>query len=547
MISANGGLPAHRYTPQVTPRWPRGSEPASSVWVCVFGLGFRLRPATPGWGVGLCVCFACIQPLLATGARCGCVCLGSVFGCAPPLLAGVLGCVCAPLAPSHSWPRVRGVGVCVWARVLAAPRHSWLGCWAVCVLRLQAATPGHGCVVWVCVFGLGFWLRPATPGWGVGLCVCSACKQPLLATGARCECVCLGSGFGCAPPLLAGVLGCVPAPLAPRHSWPRVRGMGVCVWARVLAGPRNSWLGCWAVCVLRLQAATPGHGCAVWVCVFGLGFRLCPATPGWGVGLCACSACSQPLLPRVRGVGVCVWAWVSAAPRHSWLGCWAVCVLRLHPATPGHGCAVWVCVFGLGFWLRPATPGWGVGLCVCSACTQPLLAVCVLGCCAVRSLSSSLCAVLCFVVLVRLRCAVRVVRAVAGARCCGALPCVVLFPLVCSGAVLGLVARGCLLVPCCGALLSVLLCWWCWFVSFPCVCGAVLRCASCCSVPDASALLLVPRAAACPCVLWCLPGRSAVWWCRSGVLWCLAVLCVVLWCPASKVAPTMICHAPPWT
>ena len=35
MISANGGLPAHRYTPQVTPRWPRGSEPASpgSPWL----------------------------------------------------------------------------------------------------------------------------------------------------------------------------------------------------------------------------------------------------------------------------------------------------------------------------------------------------------------------------------------------------------------------------------------------------------------------------------------------------------------------------------
>ena len=30
MISANGGLPAHRYTPQVTPRLPRGSEPAST-------------------------------------------------------------------------------------------------------------------------------------------------------------------------------------------------------------------------------------------------------------------------------------------------------------------------------------------------------------------------------------------------------------------------------------------------------------------------------------------------------------------------------------
>ena len=30
MISANGGLPAHRDTHQVTQRWPRGSEPASA-------------------------------------------------------------------------------------------------------------------------------------------------------------------------------------------------------------------------------------------------------------------------------------------------------------------------------------------------------------------------------------------------------------------------------------------------------------------------------------------------------------------------------------
>ena len=170
------------------------------------------------------------------------------------------------------------------------------------------------------------------------------------------------------------MLGCVRGPLAPSHSWPRVRGAGVCVWARVSAAPRHSWLGCWAVCVLRLHPATPGHGCAVLVCVFGLGFRLRPATPGWGVGLCAWSACTQQLLAPVRGVGVCVWARLSAAPRHSWLGCWAVCVVRLHPATPGLGCAVWVCVFGLGFRLRPATPGWGAGLCVCSACTQPLLA-----------------------------------------------------------------------------------------------------------------------------------------------------------------------------
>ena len=36
MISANGGLPAHRYTPQVTQRWPRGSEPASSLLAIFF-------------------------------------------------------------------------------------------------------------------------------------------------------------------------------------------------------------------------------------------------------------------------------------------------------------------------------------------------------------------------------------------------------------------------------------------------------------------------------------------------------------------------------
>ena len=552
------------------PLAPSHSWHGCAVWVCVFGLGFRLRPATPGWGVALCACSACSQPLLArvrgvgvcvwarvsaaprhswlgcwavcvlrlhpatpgTGARCGCVCLGSGLGCAPPLLAGLLGCVRAPLTPSRSWhgcavwvcvfglgfrlrpatpgwgvglcvcsactqpllARVRGVCVCVWARVSAAPSHSWLGCWAVCVLRLHPATPGtgarcgcvclgsgfgcappllagvlgcvraplapshswHGCAVWVCVFALGFRLRPATPGWVVGLCVCSACTQPSWHGCAVWVCV-FGLGFRLRPATPGWGVGlCVCSCACSACTQPllaRVRGVGVCVWARFSAAPRHSWLGCRAVCVLCLHPANPGtgaqsgcvclgsglgcappllagmlgcvhaplapshswHGCAVWVCVFGLGFWLRPATPGWGVGLCTCSACTQPLLAGLRGVGVCVWARVSAAPRHSWLGCWAVCVLRLHPATPGtgarcgcvclgsgfgcgppllagllgcvcarvraplapshswHGCAVWVCVFGLGFRLRPATPGWVVGLCVCSACTQPLL------------------------------------------------------------------------------------------------------------------------------------------------------------------------------
>ena len=226
------------------PLVPRQSWLGFQVWVCVLGLGFRLHPATPGWGVGMCVC------------------LSARSACTPAVLAGVF-----------------GVGVCAWARIPAAHRHSWLGCWGVCVF--------------VCALRL----YPATPSWGVW-----------------CDCVCLGSGFGCAPPLLAGVFGCL------------------CVCVRAPPVPRHSWLGC-----------------VVWVCVLGLGFQLRPATPGWGVGVCVClcahSACTPPLL-----AGVC------------WLG--------------------------FGFRLRPATPGWGVGVCVClcarSACTPPLLAgVCGVwvGCC----------------------------------------------------------------------------------------------------------------------------------------------------------------------
>ena len=223
------------------------------------------------------------------------------FGCAPPLLAGGLGCA-GLFARSACTPPllagVCGVGVCAWARVSAAPRHSWLGC-----------------AVWVCVLGLRFRLRPATPGWGVGvLCVLVCALRLYPATpgwGVRCGRVCLGSGYGCAPPLLAGVLGCAcwcahsactPPLLA------GVCGVNVCARARVSAAPRHSWLGC-----------------AVWVCVLGLGFWLRPATPGRGVGVCVCpcvrSVCTPPLLAVVCGVGVCAWAPVLAAPRHSRLGC----------------------------------------------------------------------------------------------------------------------------------------------------------------------------------------------------------------------------------
>ena len=289
-----------------------------------------LYPATPGWGV-----------------MCGCVCLGSGSGCAPPLLAGVLGSVC----------------VCV--RAPLVPRHPWLGC-----------------AVWVGVIGLGFGLRPAAPGRDVGMCVClcacSACTRLILAgvrgvgvcawprfrlrpatpgRGVRVS-VCFGARSASTPPLLAGVY-----------------GVGVCAWARVLAVPGHSWLGCWGVCVfvcvLRLYPAYPGWsprcgsvrlasvsaaprhswpGCSG-LCVFWCALRVYPATPGWGVRcgcvclgsgfgcdrqllagvlvcvcLCARSACTPPLLAGMCGVGVCAWARVSAAPRHSWMGCWGLCV-----------------------------------------------------------------------------------------------------------------------------------------------------------------------------------------------------------------------------
>ena len=121
-----------------------------------------------------------------------------------------------------------------------------------------------------------------------------------------------------------------------------------------------------------------------------------------------------------------------------------------------------------------------------------LCAACVLGCRAVCSLSSLLYAELCFAVLVRLRCAVRVLRTVAGAWCCGGLLCVVLFPLVFCGAMLGLVARGCLLVACFGVGLpvwprSLLPCGWCGLLWCP---ASLCRVLWCCAVAWCCAIVL---------------------------------------------------------
>ena len=230
--------------------------------------------------------------------------------CTPPLLAGVC-----------------GVGVCAWARVSAAPRLSWLGCWGVPVCVLALLVPHHSwlwCAALVCVLGVGFWLRPATPGWGVGVCVCSCAHS---------------AG---APPLLAGK-----------------RVVGWCAWAPASTAPCDSWLGSWSV---RVRAppvpCLSWLRCAVWVCVLGFGFPLRPATSGLGVGVCVClrarPACTPPLL---AGLSWCVCACVRSplVPRHSWLE--FVVFFFVLPGTCS--CAVVRCVLC-------ALPGFlGPGRCCC--------------------------------------------------------------------------------------------------------------------------------------------------------------------------------------
>ena len=303
------------------------ANPGSGVQCrCVPGLKFRLRPAIPGWVVGLCVLVCALRLYPANpgwGVRSACVCLGSGFGCAPQFLAGVLGCVFRCVRSACTPPILAGpcdVGVCAWARISAAPRHSWLGCCGVCCWVLAPPVPRQswlGCAVLVCVLGLGLQLRPAIPRWGVWLCVlvCALCLCPAYpGWGVQYGCMCLGSVFGCTPPFLAGVLGCVclcvrSACIPPVLPW--VCGVGVFAWIRASAVLLHSWLGCPVVCFAVYAPPVPGlpsPGCALWVCALGLGSRLHPAIPGWGIGLsvlvCALHLC--PAYPCLGVLGGCV-------------------------------------------------------------------------------------------------------------------------------------------------------------------------------------------------------------------------------------------------
>ena len=113
--------------------------------MCVFGCGFWLRPANPGWGLWS-------------------VLLGSGFAFTPPLLAGPLGCVC--------------------------------------LCARSGCTQGSGleCAVSVCVVWFRFWLRSTNPGWGVQVCVFVFARHLYNANPVWCLlCVWLIASFGFTP------------------------------------------------------------------------------------------------------------------------------------------------------------------------------------------------------------------------------------------------------------------------------------------------------------------------------------------------------------
>ena len=147
-------------------------------------------------------------------------------------------------------------------------------------------------------------------------------------------------------------------------------------------------------CVSRFSSLPLGAVCCVLCCAVCPWLRCCAAllrvVPPGVVLLCGVLFCCARLVPLL--VVPCPLALPVTLGRCALRRC----VLRCSPVV----CALCCVCFVVVWW--------------CALLFAALLcAVCVLGCCAVCSLSSPLSAVLCFAVLVRLRCAVRVVRAVA--------------------------------------------------------------------------------------------------------------------------------------
>ena len=222
----------------------------------------------------------------------------------------------------------------------------------------------------------------------------------------------------------------------------------------LLCFPPGRWLFPGGCCpppppfrVSRFSSPPLGAVCRVLCCAVFPWVRCCTAlrrvVPSGVVLLCAVLLCCARF-----GAAACCAAPCGAARRPGAL-CFAALCFGVFPRAV---CSV-LCVLCRGVLLRAV-----VRRCaLCCVCPGVL-------CCAFPFLPALCDAVLRCAGAVALCC--RVVRAIVGTWCCGALLCVALFPLVFYGVVLGLVARGCLLVVCFGVGAPVwpcglLFCGWC--------------------------------------------------------------------------------------
>ena len=447
-----------------TPGWGPLAAVVCGLWCVVCGggvlVGLWLVCGVVGPSPLLAEVPVCYSPPLLAGFRCRWWWAVSATPGWGPLAAVVCGVWCVGGVPRHSWRRF----------LCATSRHSWLGFAAGgggrsppllagvrwrrwCVVRgggvLVGLWPGRagrplGRVLVRLTFSFGrfaFLLCLAPSGLGlppslslllpflVALALCFGCcffffgppaalpsaapwwllprPPPLLCLAVfvapawcffffffsssssvrpRCLRLSLVSGPGCPGPRRLRCLLCWPAAsrLSVRLSLFRAFRLAVGCSLVVAAPPPP-------LCVSRFSSLLLGAVCRVVLCV-----------PGCGAAPRCCALCRPVLCCRVlccvRLVPLLVAPCPLALPVA--LGPCAVrrCVLRCSLAL----CALCCVCFVVARW--------------CVLLFAALLcAVCVSGCCAVRSLWSPLCAVLCFAVLVRSRCAVRVVRAVAGA------------------------------------------------------------------------------------------------------------------------------------
>ena len=162
------------------------------------------------------------------------------------------------------------------------------------------------------------------------------------------------------PPALAGVLGgCVwVGAVSSLFCW-----LGIVVFVVGLGfwpAPHLSWLGLWDVrgCVRALRAPRRSRfRCAAWACVLGSGFRLRPASPWGGVGVCLGSCAPPAWSPAPLGWGCCagLCGW-GRAPRLLAGASGCVCVCACAPLVPRlswPGCAAWACLLGSGLGCAP--------------------------------------------------------------------------------------------------------------------------------------------------------------------------------------------------